>query len=371
MTMDNTSHYSTEQLVDFLEGRLDPASSAELSKHLSSGCQACNDSVTVYKRMFSAMQTFRWKNPSLNAHRKVIQAYSAKYPAKTKIGWRPLLRPAFIGLTLLVLISFVFLFNLNPAVVYAGYIENVTGQVEMLDPATGSWNAVAPGQSVPVDAAIRALADAQTTISFPGGEQTTLGSNTEIQLIELTKSQGSWEVALEQISGQTENQTSQNTRSFSIRTTAGVANSSNGHFVLNISADGSVMMRVISGDVETRSPSQKAILHSGETFVFPSEEPTTLSPDNNDNLVDPTQDPLLEPSLTPSLTVTKTPKDSIKPTRTPTPVELIPFQASSTDGFVPTNSSSNSNNADITCSPGNSNGAGNSENASNSDKACK
>jgi len=371
--MDNTQHYSTEQLVDFLEGRLDPASSAELSQHLASGCQACNDSMTVYKRMFSAMQTFRWKNPSLNAHRKVIQAYSAKFPAKTKIGWRPLLRPAFIGFTLLVLISFIFLFNLNPAVVYAGYIENVTGQVEMLDPATGSWNTVTPGQSVQVDAAIRVMTESQTVISFPGGELTTLGSDTEVHLIALSKSQGSWEIALEQISGQTENQTSQNTRSFSVRTFAGVANSNNGHFVMNIRADGSVMTHVIEGDVETRSPSQKSILHSGESFVFPSVEPTQLSPDNKDNLVDPSSNPSPEPSPTPTPSVkpTKTPKDNVKPTQTPTPTGLLPLQANSTDGFVPTNSSSNSNNADVTCSPGNSSGHGNSENASNSDTACK
>src|SRR5512133_3184810 len=121
--MDNTPHYSTEQLIDFLEGRLDALTSAELSSHLESGCQVCNDSVVFYKRMFSAMQTFHWKSPSLSAHRKVIQAYSTKYPAKTKIRWRPLLRPAFIGFTVLILITFVFLFNLNPGVVYAGHIE--------------------------------------------------------------------------------------------------------------------------------------------------------------------------------------------------------------------------------------------------------
>lgn len=367
--MDNTTHYSTEQLVDFLEGRLDPASSAELSKHLASGCQSCNDSMVVYKRMFSAMQTFHWKNPSLSAHRKVIQAYSAKYPVKTKFGWRPLLRPAFIGLTLLVLISFVFLFNLNPAVVYAGYVENVTGQVEMLDPTTGSWNAVAPGQSVPVDAAIRTMTDAQIVISFPGGEQTTLGSDTEIQLIALTKSQGTWEVALEQISGQTENLTSENTRSFSVRTTAGVANSSNGHFVLNVSADGSVVTRVIAGEVETRSPSQSSVIHVGETSVFPSDKPSQPSSNDKKNTVDPSPNPSPEPSLTstPSVEPTKTPKDNGKPTRTPTPAGSLPTEKNNADK---TNSSGNSQNADVTCSPGNSNGHGNSGNANNSEYSC-
>ncbi|HBY01071.1 MAG TPA: hypothetical protein DEG92_00740 [Rikenellaceae bacterium] len=307
-----------------------------------------------------------WKSPSLNAHNKVLQAYSKKYPAKAERRWRPLLRPAFIAFTVLVLITFVFLFNLTPGVVNAGYIENVTGQVEMLNSTTGEWNAVSPGQSVPVDASIRSLSDSQAVISFPGGEQTVIGSKSEVHLATLSESQGFWEIALEQVSGQTENQTSQKTHSFTVRTQAGIANSSNAHFIMTIYPDGSVVTRVIAGEVETRSRSQKSIIHTGETSIFLPDESFVGTPDFNENQVDPSLTPSQTPTLTPELTTT--PTDDSLATRTPTPTGFYPTQAYTPDYPFTTSSSINN---DITCSPGNSNGAGNSENASNSSSACK
>lgn len=365
--MDNNLHYSTEQLVDFLEGRLDALASSEISAHLESGCPACNESMNIYKRMFSAIQTLHWKAPSQKAHRKVLQAYSAKYSAKPIKRWLPLLRPAMIGFAALILIAFSFLFNLNPGVVYAGYIEEVTGQVEMLDSVTGKWNEVKPGQSVPIDASVRSMTGSQAVISFPGGEQTILGSESEVHLVALNKSQGSWEISIEQISGETENLTAQKTYSFSIRTAAVVANSNNGHFSMHISPDGSVVASVLEGEVETNSQSLKAVIHAGESILFQSDASTKLKEENS---TDPSPNPSPESYLTttPTMDPSKTPKDNSKPTRTPTPTGLA---LNTPEGFVPTNSSSNSSNTNIDCSPGNSSGNGNSENASNSENACK
>ncbi|MRS04711.1 zf-HC2 domain-containing protein, partial [bacterium] len=334
--MDNIQHYSTEELVDYLEGRLDALTSVELSEHLESGCPTCNESMGIYKRMFSAIQTLHWKAPSPSAHRKVLQAYSAKYSAKPAKQWFQLLRPAFIGFAALMLIAFAFLFNLKPGIVYAGYVENVTGQVEMLDPATGSWREVKQGQSVPIKASIRSMTDSQAVIAYPGGEQTILGSESEIHLIALNKSLGSWEISLEQISGQTENLTAQKTNTFTIRTTAGVANSSNGHFTMQIKPDGSVVASVLAGEVETNSHSKKTIIHAGESTIMQSESTTGSPTVTNEKTFDPSSNPSPEPSLTatPTLDPTKTPKDIVKPTKTPTP-QTAP------DGLIPTSSSDN------------------------------
>ncbi len=362
--MDNMPHYSTEQLIDFLEGRLDELSSAELSKHLESGCQVCNDSAAFYKRMFSAVQTLHWKSPSHAAHRKVIQAYSAKYPVKTKHSWRSLLRPALIGFTVLALVTFAFLFNLSPLVVHAGYIESVTGQVEILDPSAEAWSVVSPGQSVPVDASPRSFSGSQATIAFPGGEKTILGSESEVHLVSLSESQGSWKISLEQTSGQTENQTSINTKSFSVRTVAGIANSRSGHFVMNIKADGSVVTNVLEGEVETLSHNERTILQAGETSIMPFEKLPDVTPTFEESLIG------LLPNLTPVPTQTITPTfvPTITPSLTPTPTGFYPTPINTPEGSIPT---SDSNNVDISCPPGNSGGAGKSEDASNSEKACK
>ena len=364
--MDNNTHYSTEQLIDFLEGRLDSSSSFALTKHLESGCKVCNETFEIYKRMFSAIQTLHWKTPSPSAHKKVVQAYSEKYQAKTKTRWLPFFRPAFIALTVLALITFAFLFNLNPGVVYAGYLENVTGQVEMKDPTTGSWHTVTHGQSVPINASIRSLSESQATIRFPGGEHTLLGSESEVQLMALTQSQGLWEISLEQVSGQTENQTAQKTDSFTIRTQVGMANGHNAHFILKILPHGSAEMRVLQGQVEIHTPTQNSIINSGEIAIFPSTNSTELSPGDTDGNLDPSPYPSPESSETaePTLVPTKTPKNKVIPTQTPNPSDSSIIS-------VPTDGATNSPISDVDCSPGNSGGAGNSGNASNSDEACK
>jgi hypothetical protein len=364
--MDNNTHYSTEQLIDFLEGRLDSSSSFALTKHLESGCKVCNETFEIYKRMFSAIQTLHWKTPSPSAHKKVVLAYSEKYQAKTKTRLLPFFRPAFIALTVLALITFAFLFNLNPGVVYAGYLENVTGQVEMKDPTTGSWHTVTHGQSVPINASIRSLSESQATIRFPGGEHTLLGSESEVQLMALTQSQGLWEISLEQVSGQTDNHTAQKTGSFSVHTQTGVAHSNNAHFVLKIFTDGSAETRVLEGQVEIRTSTQNSIIHPGKSGHFPPIKSVELPLDENINIIEPTPNPIPELTATAELT--------LFPTITPT-INLfkpqIPTPSFTPNLTIPTNGSENSINSEIDCSPGNSGGAGNSENANNSESACK
>ncbi|MBA4383666.1 MAG: hypothetical protein C0410_02930 [Anaerolinea sp.] len=370
--MENTHHYSNEQLIDFLEGRLDALSSAELSKHLKSGCHVCINSLALYERMFSAIQCLRWQSPAPSSHKRVISAFSLHYPEKTKpkTKFLPFLRPALIGFTILALVVYAFLFPLNPGVVYAGYIENVTGQVEMLDPSTGLWKPVSPGQSVPINATIHTKNDAQVTISFPGGEKTILAAESEVRLESIINSQGLWEVSLDQTSGQTENQTSSSTSSFSVKTSAVVVNSSNAHFMTSVQADGSVIANVFEGDVKALSHSEIYILHSGETKVFPSDKYATLvSPTIADQGIDPTITPTLFGDITktpdkkgtiPSSTpkITKTPNINGNKSSTPTP-EVEPTQEN------------NSTTADITCPPGNSHNSGKSGDANNSDSACK
>lgn len=366
--MENVTHTSTEQLIDYLEGRLDTASSVELTRHLESGCQACKDSLAYYKRMLSAMEAMRWKSPSPNAHRKVIGAFSAKQQLSKKINWRPVLRPAFIALTVLIFISFMFLFNLPPKVVYAGYIENVTGQVEMLEPSSESWQPVTTGQAVPMGALIRSMTTSEATISFPGGEQTIIGSETKIHLVSLSESKGSWEISLEQLAGQTESQTAKNTQSFSVLTKAGQAISRNGNFVMTINPDGSLVISVLTGEVEARSQNENITLHSGDTIVLPSASGSEGFSDDDWSLT-PSASPSVEPSQTstPTQTETITPTVTGTPTSTPTltPTRTLPPPSNTS---IP---SSDADDDDSSCAPGNSGGAGKSGDASNSENSCK
>lgn len=356
--MNSEQHYTAEQLIDYVEGRLDPSSIAELLIHLESGCPFCNASKTFYERLFKAIESLHWQAPTPSIHKRAISQFALYYPPKTKTQpkFQPLLRPALIGFAIIALLVFSFLFTPTPGVVYAGYVENINGQVEMLDPSTGSWNPVSRGQSIPINATIRTLSDAQVTISFPGGERTTLASESEVQLESIVSSQGLWEISLEQISGQTENQTSSSTSSFSIKTNAGMVNSNKAHFMMEIDTDGSVTTDVFEGDVKTLFHSEKSTLHSGQTIVFPSNEYTTMgTPFYRDTAIAP----LFTPANLDK--ATKTPNINGNQERTPAP-KADPTKQ---------NDLGNSDHTGNSCNPGNSNGNGNSGNANNSTEACK
>ncbi len=358
--MEIEKHSSPEQLIDFLEDRLHPSSREELSLHLKTGCQVCNDSLVLYERMFSAIQSLHWPAPTHSIHKKAVSQFSLYYPekVKTKPKMLPLFRPAFIGFAFLALVVFTFLFTLNLGVVNAGYIENVIGQVEVFNPSTGKWNPVVQGQTLPIDATIRTLSNSQVTISFPGGERTMLSAESEVYLESIVKSHGLWEISLEQVNGQTENQTSSSTAAFIIKTMAGVINGSKAHFLMAIAADGSVTTDVFEGEINTLSHSEKSIVHSGQTLVFPSNKFATMGTPF-------IRDTAIAPSFTPMHLdkATKTPNTNGNQGRTPTP------KPDPTKKNTPGNSSS-SNNSDSSCTPSNSNGNGNSENANNSPESC-
>lgn len=358
--MINEQHYEAEQLIDYVEGRLDPSSTAELLKHLEGGCPFCNASKTFYERLFAAIQTLHWQAPTPSIQKRVVSQFSLYYPKKTKPQprFQPLLRPVLIGLSIMAMVVFVFLFTLNPGVVYAGYVENVSGQVELLDPSTGSWTQVSQGQSLPINATIRTFSDAHVTIAFPGGEKTILASESEVRLDSIVMTQGFWEISLEQISGQTDNQTSSSTSSFSIKTNAGVVNSNKAHFMMEIDADGSVTTDVFEGDVKTLSHSEKSTIHSGQTLVFPSNKFTTMgTPFYRDTAVVPSSTPVSMDKTT------KTPNSNGNLEHTPAP-KIDPTQRDN-PGL-----SGSSDNTDNSCNPGNSNGNGNSGYANNSTEAC-
>jgi len=305
--------------------------------------------------MFSAINSLHWPAPTAVIHNRVISQFSLYYPEKTisKPKFSPLLRPALMSLTILGLMAIGFLFTLKPKVVYAGNVENLIGKVEILNRSIGSWKAVYPGQSVPVGAKIRTAEESQVTITFPGGEKTLVASQSEIFVESIEQAHGYWEISLDQISGQTETLTSTSTSSFSIETSAGVINSNQAHFVMEVEEDGSVTTDVFEGAVNTFSHSEQSMIHSGQTLVFPSSNNAAMSsPFYRENTIVPSLMPLMLDEAT------KTPKNNEKEAGTATP-KNNPGNAEDTK------------NSDSQCNPGNSNGNGNSENANNPTEACK
>lgn len=353
--MEILQHCSTEHLIDYLEDRLDPTTLNQVSKHLQTGCHECETSLMHYGRIFKAVESLHWPSPTSSIHQRVISQYPLVYPTKIKPRIILQLRPALILISFLIILVFTSLLTRNPRDVYAGFVENISGTVEVLDPNAGQWKPVLSGQSIPVDSTIRTLSDSSVTISFPGGEKTLLNSETEIHLVSMMDTKGSWNISIELINGQAENLTTETTGQFTLKTINGQLSSDHAHFIVKIDDDGSVITDVFEGEVNALKFSEKSTLHKGQTLVFSSDKFATMGSPlfNNFSSI---------PSLMPNVPTktTKTPS-SIKPTGTPNP-KTIPTPKSDKDK---TETSAGS------CLPGNSNGAGNSANANNSSDACK
>lgn len=346
--MNNEQHYSTQQLVDYLDGHLDATSSSILLMHLETGCPACNESFLLYNRIISGIKSLHWQAPSPTIHKRVVSQFRLHYPEKTKTNtsFFPQFRPAFLGFAVVAIVIFALLFSINKSVVSAGYVEEVTGQVELFDASSNLWKPVSIGQSLPVNARVRTMANSQLTIAFPGGEKTLLRSNTEIQIESIDKTQGLWQISLDQNSGLTENVTAPSTMQLSITTSAGVFDGSYAHFIVDINYDGTVTTDVFEGTVFSLSNSKLSSIHPGQSLVIPAGNNETIDSAYFENIN-------LKPILTPlsEERPTKTPNNLMKQTITPTP--------------------KSNPNSGTTCNPGNSNGAGNSGNANNAAESCK
>lgn len=363
--MDNNQHFSTRQLVDFLEGRMEDTTKIRLLMHLKSGCQTCSESLAFYKRMFSAIQTLHWQAPSPTVHQKIVQAFWDQYPVQQKNRPAFTFRPAIIGYVILVLFALIFLFNLNPTNVVTGYIETVVGNVEMLVNPGGAWKTVTPGEPVPIHAAIRTLDDSHITLTFPGGETAIVGSNSEIELVSLFKAQGEWNIELDQKRGKIEHQTAQSTGSYSVHTSAGTFSSTGAHFLMDINPDGSVSTNVVEGSVQSTSNSQSMTIRTGQTTLSISE---TYSPPISPSDFEQYNDMSLNP--TPYYEITFIPSISGSQNSTPTPEVILNPEATPSDGNSinsgNSNNSGNSSNSGNSENPGNS---GNSENNGNNNNA--
>jgi hypothetical protein len=278
--MNNNSHFSKEQLLDFMENRLDPVSMEKVSDHLSGKCLICEANLGGLTRIMKAVNATNWPAPSFKAHSKAIGIFHKPIPQKPW-GWPVLFsRPVLIGFAMLTLIL-VFLFpNFSPHTVYAAQLENVTGQVDLKEISNSPWLVPLSGQSVPLGATIRTSDNGQAVIKFPDGTSAKLGVDTQVELAELSKVDGQWKIQIYQTSGKAEILSALSTI-FRIQTTYGYAVANKANFSLSIERDGRTEVKVNEGNVNIDSTAGSLEVNSGQTGSFQNNRLSAFSIDSS------------------------------------------------------------------------------------------
>lgn len=289
--MSNNIHLTTEQALDYLEGRLEPVAREEVLKHLSDGCPDCAQNLADLTRILQAIQATSWPSPSAQARQQAINAFYIQYPEKVKPQPVAFFRPVLIGLALIAVV-FVILFLNLPQPVNAAILKEMTGSVDIKVNSSAAWQTLSLGQSIPVGSIIRTSSNGQAVLTYPGGSRSTLGPDTQLELAVLASTDGQWQITLTQTSGKTEVVSSVKTALFRIQTAAGSTDTNEeGDFDLQVEEDGTTVVSVKDGRVNANtsggslliSPGQTGLLRKDSAPITPTPEGNNQSPTSSSN----------------------------------------------------------------------------------------
>lgn len=265
--MSINNHLTTEQVLDYLEGRLDAAGQKEVLDHLSGGCRDCARKMKDLTRMTQAFQAASWPAPSERARRRAVNSFDIYQSRKRAQQPTTFLRPALIGLALIAAIFVIIILN-RPQPAYAAVVQEMTGNVDMKANAGASWQALSPGQSIPVGSIIRTSSNGKAVLTFPGGARAALGPDTQLELSGLAPTHGQWQITLAQKSGKMDVVTGGKTALLRVQTDAGTADSTEATFGSQVEEDGTTVVDVEEGSVRVDSPAGSSVISSGNTGVL-------------------------------------------------------------------------------------------------------
>lgn len=317
--MESTKHLTTEQILDFLEGRLDQASCSVVTTHLASGCKECTANYSFYRRYHNGVQATHWPSPSRVVHSKVISSYEAYFRSiQSQRKTSPFFRPVLIGFAVLTAMLLALILIPPQKNVLAATILKSTGVVEIQESSGSTWIPVTPGQYFHIGSILRTAENGQAEILFPGGEQTILGSSSTLKLDDIFSSHGKWNVDLTQLAGSTDNTTGNATASFVIHTKKGDAQGGQAHFDLIITSEGNSQVNVLTGALSIKTNFGYMTLSSGQSVNLSDQSDQTTATPSPFGQEDVDDTPI------PTYTITPQPDDesgnTLVPTFTRTPV---------------------------------------------------
>ena len=357
---ERSKHLTTEQLLDYIEGRLSSDDLKQVEVHLASDCSSCQDELASLTRILNLMTRNIWVDAPAQQQASARKIYRDHYSVEREtfsIGqWlqtlfspsRPLVYAA-IGILLVVVVAGLLLRPPSSAP-ESGSADVVAyqGTVEVQSSDDDEWQSVESAEEVTAGDDVRTGDDSSIVLSFPDESKLLMAPQTKIKIVEMSSDveSGAQVVVLQQQIGRTQNfvepQPSEDSR-YEIQTPAVTVTVWGTAFTVEVEADGTTHVAVSEGRVQVEAQGEAIFLDAGEgTTVKSGDAPSSVEPVPTDELAPnevatlvstaiataaplnaPTELPgeqngPTEPTATATLRPTETAGSSPAPTPTPT-----------------------------------------------------
>ena len=175
---------SLENLIDWLDGRLEPELRQEVGAHLAGGCAGCAADLAWLGRFKAAARLPLHEPPARLAVRAKALYRARLSPARGRPRPAPRLALALTA-ALLVLVAALSYLSRTPAVVAGhGVVASVAGVAEARSGPDAPWQAVAQGHRLSEEQGLR-VAGGEATVTLFDGTRLELQPGAEVQMLAL------------------------------------------------------------------------------------------------------------------------------------------------------------------------------------------
>ena len=357
---DEMSHISFENLIDFVDGRLDAATSKQIEEHLTGECESCESDLSWLQETLSLMRSDDWVAPPANLNTTLVSAFQKqiatiepkpKLIEKIAAFFAPRPQLAWGAAAVLILIVFFVAFSIGGRA--AG--KEVTavaavGTVEVRTQESGEWAAVEVDSTYSAGDALRTGENSTVVLTYEDGSTTIIEANSEVHIMEMSSGRNGQVTILAQMVGRSRHDVDElqgNDSLFEVRTPSASVTVLGTIFTVDVDQEGNSIVWVGEGMVAVSAGGQTAWLMTGEStyvqvggvpatatatasptptetataeeqglFATPEDRPDTPTPDSYLPPTSPTSTQTASPEPTESSTPSPTPTDT--PTSTPT-----------------------------------------------------
>lgn len=218
---EQSTHFTFEQLADYVDGRLPAYETAMLEMHLAADCAACQEEID-WLRQTTAVMTEEWEAPNKAVRANVVRAFRYYVPAngekeapksqRAPVPWfqrlfqhRLRLATALVAVAVLVLVSGRFYQGWAQDVIQnSAILVELSGTAEYQLAGTDTWQPLTKDVFLVAGDKVRTGENGSIGLQFFENNTTYLDSNTQVEIIAFSVRRDGRErvITLEQRSGQ-------------------------------------------------------------------------------------------------------------------------------------------------------------------------
>jgi len=278
---DEMSHISFENLTDFVDGRLDAATSKQIEEHLTEECQSCGSDLSWLQETLSLMRSDDWVAPPANLNTTLISTFQgqiASAEAEPKLiekiagYFAPRPQLAWGAAAVLLLIVFFVAFSIGGQTLG----QEVTavaavGTVEVRTEESGEWAAVEADETFSAGDTLRTGENSTVVLTYEDSSTTIIEANSEVHIMEMNSGRNGQVTVLAQMVGRSRhdvNELEGNDSLFEVRTPSASVTVLGTIFTVDVDQEGNSIVWVGEGMVAVSAGGQTAWLMTGEsTYV--------------------------------------------------------------------------------------------------------